>query len=288
MMKSRTLLALSVIATVVILSCDLTPDQYEGEPNIYAVLCADSLQARVMVGRTASIDDTLKQAVVYDTFWYDDTFMVHQYMVFPWNGVSGADVALKQGQQSFVLTENPDSAGRYSDSIQLSPGQTWELAITYPTGEEVRARTTIPASFEITLPLGDTLFAADTLEWGSSGGACGYSVRLLAWMSWEDEDTVIVDSSFSYPVLVSGELNSTLITEELLYYIWLGDSAIIFISALDTNVYDYRYYREDRWDPDIRAEDYMHIPGAWGVFGAQTTVRSRVYVIQPDTTYPYH
>jgi len=282
MMKSRTLLALSVIAAVVVLSCDLTPDQYEGEPNIYAVLCADSLQARIMVGRTVSVGDTLKQTVVYDTFWYDDTFMVHQYMVFPWNGVSEADVALKQGQRSFSLLEDSDSAGHYSDSIQSSPGQTWELAITYPTGEEIEARTTIPASFEITSPLGDTLFAADTLEWGSSSGASGYSVRLLAWMIWEEEDTVIVDSSFSYPVLVSGGLNS-MPMEELLSYIWGGDSAVIFISALDTNAYDYRYYGMSAYWDNLRPDDYMHIEGAWGVFGAQTAVRSRTYVIQPDT-----
>jgi hypothetical protein len=287
MMKIGVVLYPAIVLLLAVTACSTLPDDYEGEPNVYAVLCADSLQARVMVGRTVSVGDTLKQAVVYDTFWYDDTFVVHQYMVFPWNGVSEADVALKQGQQSFVLTENPDSAGHYSDSIQSSPGQTWELAITYPTGEEIEARTTIPASFEITSPLGDTLFAADTLEWGSSSGACGYSVRLLAWMIWEEEDTVIVDSSFSYPVLVSGELNS-MPMEELLSYIWGGDSAVIFISALDTNAYDYRYYGMSAYWDNLRPDDYMHIPGAWGVFGAQTTVRSRTYIIQPDTTYPSH
>ena len=286
-MRSRTLLALSVIAAAVVLSCDLTPDQYQGEPNIYAVLCADSLQARVMVGRTVSVDDTLKQAVAYDTFWYDGMIVVHQYMVFPWRGVSEADVLLKQGQQSFVLIENPDSAGYYNtDFIQSSPGQTWELEVTYPTGEEIEAQTTIPGSFEIAGMLTDTVKYGDTLRWSKSDNAAGYLYSSFIWTSWEDvfEDTTYIDSAFTYPELLPGDR----------YFMPLGglywiDSLWFWVAALDTNAYDYYYYyyQYNNWG-DLLLEDYMHIPGAWGVFGAQTAVRSRTYIIQPDTTYPSH
>ncbi|MBA7605081.1 hypothetical protein ES703_12210 [subsurface metagenome] len=278
-MKSKILLAIILLLSVI--ACDTTPETYEGEPNIYAILSADSSFACIMVGKTTSIDDTLtlEPDTIMDTFWYDDTFEVWPEIVFPWNGVSGAQVSLKQGEQSFALTENEDSVGYYySDSIQLASGQTWELEVTYPTGEEVSAQTTIPGSFEITGFQTDTISTTDTLAWSKSSDAAGYLVKAFVWASWEDEDadTVYIDSAFTYPELLPGDSYSIPLEELDLW----GDSLWFWVSALDTNAYDYRYYGEDRWDPDIRVEDYMHIEGAWGVFGSQTVACSQRYVLR--------
>lgn len=276
-MRSRVFLILAILISF---SCGITPEEYEGEPNVYAVLSADSLPVNVMVGLTASIDDTLRVDTIMDTFWYDDTFEVWSRIIFPWNGVSGAEVSLRQGGHRYVLLEDSDSAGYYgSDSIQFSARKTWELEVTYPTGEEISAQTTIPGGFEITSPLVDTLAVTDTLAWTRSVGASGYSIRARIWITTEDLDTIIV---LTYPLLVSGDTTSLPVTE--IFYP-RGDSAVIFVSALDANVYDYRYYAENLWDPDIRAEDYMHIEGAWGVFGSQSIARSRCYILPADTLY---
>jgi len=266
-----------IILLLSVIACDITPETYEGEPNIYAILSADSSFACIMVGKTTSVDDTLTLVpdTIMDTFWYDDTFEVWPEIVFPWNGVSGAEVSLKHGEESFSLTE--DSTGYYSDSLSFHPGETWTLEVSYPTGEEITKETTIPGNFEITGFQTDTISTTDTLAWSKSSDAAGYLVKAFVWASWEDEDadTVYIDSAFTYPELLPGDSYSIPL-EEL--YLW-GDSLWFWVAALDTNAYDYRYYGEDRWDPDIRVEDYMHIEGAWGVFGSQTVVQSKSYVL---------
>lgn len=274
----RALLFPANVAVIVLCSCEATPEEYEGEPNIYAVLSADSSFACIMVGLTLPIDDTMKvDTTVVDTYFrYDDTILIPMYTI-PWNGVSGAEVSLKHGEESFSLTE--DSTGYYyADSIAFAADQTWELEVTYPSGEEIEAQTTIPGSFEITGFQTDTVSNTDTLAWSKSSDAAGYLVKAFVWASWEDEDadTVYIDSAFTYPELLPGDSYSIPL-EEL--YLW-GDSLWFWVAALDTNAYDYRYYGEDRWDPDIRVEDYMHIEGAWGVFGSQTVVRSQRYVFR--------
>ena len=266
-----------IILLLSVIACDITPETYEGEPNIYAILSADSSFACIMVGKTTSVDDTLTLVpdTIMDTFWRDDTFEVWPEIVFPWNGVSGAEVSLKHGEESFSLTE--DSTGYYSDSLSFHPGETWTLEVSYPTGEEITKETTIPGNFEITGFQTDTISTTDTLAWSKSSDAAGYLVKAFVWASWEDEDadTVYIDSAFTYPELLPGDSYSIPL-EEL--YLW-GDSLWFWVAALDTNAYDYRYYGEDRWDPDIRVEDYMHIEGAWGVFGSQTVVQSKSYVL---------
>ncbi|TKJ43701.1 hypothetical protein CEE36_03170 [candidate division TA06 bacterium B3_TA06] len=271
----------AIILLLSVIACDTTPETYEGEPNIYAVLTTDSSFACIMVGKTTSVGDTLALVpdTIMDTFWYDDTFEVWLEIVFPWSGVSGAEVSLKQGEQSFALAENEDSVGYYySDSIQLLAGQTWELEVTYPSGEEIEAQTTIPGSFEITGFQTDTISTTDTLAWSKSSDAAGYLVKAFVWASWEDEDadTVYIDSAFTYPELLPGDSYSIPLEELDLW----GDSLWFWVSALDTNAYDYRYYGEDRGDPGIRVEDYMHIEGAWGVFGSQAVVCSQRYVLR--------
>lgn len=280
-MRSHAFLISLAILILISLFCGITPEEYEGEPNIYAILTGDSLQATVMVGLTASIDDTMKVDTISDEpdedGWIDDW----PWIRFPWNGVSGAEVRLRQGGHRYVLLEDPDSAGYYSsDSIQFSARKTWELEVTYSTGEEISARTTIPGGFEITSPLVDTLAETDTLTWTPSIGAAGYSIRARIWITTEDMDTVIV---LTYPLLVSSDTISLPVTE--IFYPW-GDSAVIFVSALDINAYDYRYYVENRWDPNVRVEDFMHIEGAWGVFGSQVVERSRIYICPPLDTLP--
>ena len=267
-----------IILLLSVIACDTTPETYEGEPNIYAILSADSSFACIMVGKTTSVDDTLTLVpdTIMDTFWRDDTFEVWPEIVFPWNGVSGAEVSLKHGEESFSLTE--DSTGYYSDSLSFHPGETWTLEVSYPTGEEITKETTIPGNFEITGFQTDTISTTDTLAWSKSSDAAGYLVKAFVWASWEDEDadTVYIDSAFTYPELLPGDSYSIPL-EEL--YLW-GDSLWFWVAALDTNAYDYWYYGEDRWDPDIRVEDYMHIEGAWGVFGSQTVACSQRYVLR--------
>lgn len=270
-----------IILLLSVIACDTTPETYEGEPNIYAILSADSSFACIMVGKTTSIDDTLmlEPDTIMDTFWYDDTFEVWLEIVFPWNGISGAEVSLKQGGHRYVLLEDPDSAGYYgSDSIQFSARKTWKLEVTYPSGEEIEAQTTIPGSFEITGFQTDTVSTTDTLAWSKSSDAAGYLVKAFVWASWEDEDadTVHIDSAFTYPELLPGDSYSIPLEELDLW----GDSLWFWVSALDTNAYDYRYYGEDRGDPGIRVEDYMHIEGAWGVFGSQVVACSQRYVLR--------
>ena len=278
MMKFRKFFMLSALLTIFSFSCDVTPEEYEGEPNIYAILTTDSF-AQVMVGRTFTINDTVRVKIIidFDTIWDvedEDTIPVPL-----WNGVSGAEVSLKQGGHRYVLLEDPDSAGYYNtDSIQFSARKTWKLEVTYPSGEEIEAQTTIPGSFEITGFQTDTVSNTDTLAWSKSSDAAGYLVKAFVWASWEDEDadTVHIDSAFTYPELLPGDSYSIPLEELDLW----GDSLWFWVAALDTNAYDYRYYGEDRGDPGIRVEDYMHIEGAWGVFGSQVVACSQRYVLR--------
>lgn len=283
-MKFCKFFMLLAFLTIFSLSCGVTPEEYEGEPNICAILTTDSF-AQVMVGRTAAINDTVRVKIIIDTSWdiedEDTIYYVDTITVPLWNGVSGAEVSLKHGEESFSLTE--DSTGYYyADSIAFAAEQTWELEVTYPSGEETSAQTTIPGSFEITSPLVDTLAETDTLIWTPSIGATGYSIRARIWLSWEDEeeDTLVVDSFLMSLMLVQADTTSLPMQElELFDYRWVdSDSLILFVSALDTNAYDYRYPGFYWWE-NLRIEDYMHIPGAWGVFGSQTVI-SRKYFLE--------
>ncbi len=114
MMKFRKFFMLSALLTIFSLSCEVTPEEYEGEPNIYAILSADSSFACIMVGKTTSIDDTLALVpdTIMDTFWYDDTFEVWLEIVFPWNGISGAEVSLKHGGHRYIIIPIPFSSQR--------------------------------------------------------------------------------------------------------------------------------------------------------------------------------
>jgi hypothetical protein len=280
-MKS-TIRLLLLIILIALVACGTTPEQYQGEPVICAVLTNDSAQAKVMIGRTASIDDTLDPVEVIDTFWYFDTFFVDTYYVILWQGTSDAGVVLHSGELKLALEESPDSAGYYyTDLVTCQPGQTWELEVKYPEGEEIITQTTLPGDFQFTDFDHDTLnFEHDTLRWSTSENAAGYIMRMTIWDSWDLVDTVIIDSFLSYLVFLPADTHHVALDDLFLG----GDSLRFQVAALDTNDYDYRYFGYYYW-MDPRAEDYMHIEGAWGVFGSQVVERSRVYILPPDTLY---
>jgi hypothetical protein len=281
-MKSTKRLLLLIIL-IALVACGTTPEKYQGEPDIYAVLTTDSLKAKVMIGRTASIDDTLDPVEVIDTFWYFDTFFVDTYSVILWKGTSDAGVVLRSGELELTLEESPDSAGYYwADPVACQPGQTWELEVKYPEGEEIIAKTTLPGSFQITDFDHDTLdFEHDTLRWSTSENAAGYIMRMMIWESWDLIDTVIIDSFLSYLVFLPADTNHVALNDLFLG----GDSLRFQVAALDTNDYDYRHFGYYYWT-NPRAEDYMHIEGAWGVFGSQVVQRSKTYICPPLDTLP--
>jgi len=299
-MKFRAFLISSVILMITAVSCSVTPESYEGEPDVYAVLSVDSTFAKVMIGTTASIDDTLSEGYVVsvDTFWFQDTFYLVENWAYPWNGVSGAKVLLKQGEQSFSLKE--DSTGHYRmESLDFFSGQTWELEIIYPEGEEITSKTTFPGNFELLAPLRDTLLRNDTLKWNESSGAAGYLVMTRQWTSFlKEPDTVVVDSSFANTILINPDTRCVSVSEVFTYsppndfgdgggpggpdvpdiIIW-PDSVNFMVSALDSNTYDYHYYYFYKSREFLCPDDYVHIDGAWGVFGSQIVV-SRKYVCE--------
>lgn len=251
-----------VLLGLVILSCK-TPETYQGEPNIYGVLTADS-SAVVMVGRTLAIDDTME----VDSNW--------NYL---WNGVSGAGVTLRNGGESFDLAELEDSTGYYRNpSCMPSALETWELEVSYPEGELIQAKTTIPGDFEITAPEGDSVYWLDTLTWSPSTGAAGYLVGALKWFPPREEDTVEVDSSFFfYATLLSAD---SLMFDLSQTGIAGLDSVRLVVAALDSSAYDYRYFTMYCYWLDLRPEDYMHIPGAWGVFGSRTLAWTKTLLVK--------
>jgi len=287
-MKSR--LFHLILISILVIGCDQNPDDYPGEPNVYGFLTVDSSRVQVMVGRTVSVTDTLPIDTIIDTFWYDDTtFDTWTSYNIPWNGVSGADVVLKYNDDSYVFTEHSDSAGYYHGTVpEPSAGQTWTFDITYPDGVDITARTTIPGDFEITGPEADTLLDTDTLRWTESPGAAGYQVFTKVWFTYDEEDTTIIDSLQSYPTLVPAD-TTYIPFISLRFYLW-GDSAYFYVASLDTNAYDYKYYGENMWyDYDLNIADFMHIDGAWGMFGSKNIVKSNLYILpEPDTLWPEH
>ncbi|MBD3285355.1 DUF4249 family protein [candidate division WOR-3 bacterium] len=271
-------------AAILIAGCAPTPDDYPGEPNVYALITADSTHAHLMVGRTVSVADTLPVDTIVDTFWIDDsTFETWTYYQIPWNGTSNADVILESGGDNFTLTEHPDSQGYYfADITAPRAGQSWTLKVTYPEGEEISARTTIPGNFEITGPDNDTLTEDDTVRWTASDGARGYQVSILQWLTYEEEDTASVEF-ISWPLLVSADTLSVPLSD--MGFSPMGDSVCIYIISLDTNAYDYKYYGENMWMVE-NIVDCMHIEGAWGVFGAGNVVRSKTFSMDTSAILP--
>jgi hypothetical protein len=273
------LLFAASLAVILLFSCEVTPEEYEGEPNIYAVLCTDSSFACIMVGRTLSVEDTMKVGTIIDTVWYDDTFYTWVRTVFPWNGVSGAEVVLKHDAQSFSAGELEDSAGYYyAAPIAFSAGQTWGLEVSYPGGESVAAQTTFPGEFEILSPTERLFNFDDSLTWSESAGTKGYRIWMIGWGQYQDEDSVYADSMVTYVVEYDWHIRLTrkIKGDDLAYFVlqFLECDSIQFrIAALDSNIYDYF----DCWGEENK-EEYMYIQGAWGVLGSQTVVRSKSYV----------
>jgi len=274
-MKHKLYLVAFILAFI---SCDVTPTLYEGEPNICAIITADSTKARVMVGLTASVDDTLPVDTVVDTI------SGYIYTIVPWNGVSSADVVIRSTEKEYIFKEDNDSTGYYrTDSLSCEPGGALELEVSYPKGQNVKASTRIPGSFEVNFPEADTLFDTDTLQWTTSDGAAGYLIGFKVWWSF-NIDTLIVDSYFVSPFLLSWD-TTWIPAQTILSNIW-GDSLRIYVSALDTNAYDYMYYGQHIWE-GLRVEDYMHIPGAWGVFGSKVDVGSKFYYMAMPDSMPF-
>jgi hypothetical protein len=288
-MKTRMILCAGAVFLLALVACDTSPDEYKGEPNIYSILSLDDDFAEVKVGMTLSVDDTIKHDTIIDTIWYDDTFDIYIHTEIRWNGVKGAEVVLKQGSQTYDLKEDAENRGSYcSDSLEFTPNQTWELEVTYPTDEHFVASTTITGLFEITGPLNDTLEWSDKLEWTPSEGARGYMLRGKFWVRWIDEesDTAYIDSLDSYGRFLSADKNSYPVSEILnsvYFYGGVADSIAFLVAAMDTNAFDYHYYGQNSWDASLSPDDFMHIEGAWGVFGSEVVRRSKTFALPADS-----
>jgi len=263
-------------------SCDLNPDDYRREPNIYSFLSTDSTGIEVLTGKTAAVGDTVKIEVGYDTTWYIDPFTgdssilcTNFFVRYPWNSVEDAKVTLTNEVNGFLFSGSSDSTGCFIvDSIQVQRGETWTLEVLYPEGDTVLAQTTIPDSFEVTYPEGDTIEEEDSLLWNSARGAAGYMVSVVKWCWRKGYDMAIVlADSISDISLYPGENCFRL---SYIWYNWIedADSIELYITAFDTNSYD--YFRGGS----------MNIPGAWGMFGSATTIKTKRFVVKhppPDT-----
>ncbi|GEM_PF-1531930 len=285
--------ALFAISGILLLSfmtfCEHDLNSYKGEPNILSFLSNDSAKILVKVGKTHSINDTLKYVVEYDTFRIvegkDTVTRIWESKKYLWNGVHVASVSLKQGTREYTLVEDKDTVGYYwtKDSIKALPGEHWELKVLYSDGEHISTSTTVPDTVKITSPLKDTISSKDTLKWVKPTGSAGYFIRFLFWEKYEipEKDTTILSSS-SYTILASDTLNPLALKE----YLFGGDSCRITIIALDTNAYDYHCYGEINDDGKYILDDYMHIKGAWGAFGSQSAAHSKVYIIEREKQPP--
>jgi hypothetical protein len=275
---------LRFLFVLIVLLVSFCSEEVLPEPNIYAVISSDSSHALVLVGELLEPGDTFSvDTVSIDTVWVRDTFYISVIRAPLWNGVKGAEVELKRGEEAFALEEMQDSAGYYySNSLMFAAGESWELEVDYPDGRFIEARTQIPGSFEIISPLTDTFHFEDTLRWSESKGAKGYELRFFCWWSVENEDSI---------EYYSGEARAGLYHADSLR-LFAGkhfdgnDSVEIFVVAYNLNLYDYVVFYKKYYDYVSNLEDYMHIEGAWGVFGAQTVVSRRYYLPAPDTTYP--
>lgn len=282
------------LAVLLLLSCN-TPENYEGEPNIYAVLSTDLDSAVLMIGKTASIDDTLEIDTILDTIWDGDTFYVYPDFTVPWNGVSGADVSLEHSGTTYKTRESSVSRGYYVTDTGLSfePGSLWKLTAKYPDGKTIEAETRIPGAFEIVSPLTDTVTDDDFLVWSESEGAKEYKIIGREW-GWREEwewvpegdsyvitmeyDTILFHRHISF---MPGYIGYSFYSLNLLYYC---DSLEVRMEAIDTNVQDYiAYNRIIEWNPDTNKEDFMHIPGAWGVFGSKIVTETKRFIFKNDT-----
>lgn len=284
--------ALTVFYLVMLCSCEITPENCEPEPNIYAMLSADSLHALVMVGKTLGLNDAVKIDTVIIRVWDDSTnFHLDTSYRSMWNGVSGLDVCIKDAYHSFSCIEKSDQAGCYDVwTIYFSPGETWNLEVDYPGGNKITAKTTIPGNFQITSPLHDTLRFYDILRWEKPAGSKGYTFSVVYWSHFFGKDSVLQRMSLSWSfdnILLPADSCSIPVPVLWFYgdFLEVPDSLFIFVSALDTNAYDYYYYAKLQnysGVDNVDAEKYMHIPEAWGVFGSRVVTSSRRYFL-PST-----
>ncbi|MBN2380596.1 DUF4249 family protein [candidate division WOR-3 bacterium] len=279
-----------ILSLMLIGSCDLNPDDYQREPNIYCFLSTDSTSVEVLAGQTAAVGDTIPIEFVFDTtvsvdpLTGDTSYYINTFWYYAWNGVEDARIRLSNEYSGQLLAGNSDSTGRFfADSIRVKRGETWTLEIIYPEGDTVFAQTTVPDSFEITYPEGDTIGEEDSLAWNSAMGAAGYAVSYLVWFWAENNDSIYVDTaSFKYIYLYPGE--SRLYYDWWITWIEIVDSIEFSITALDTNACDYFWFARNAYFY-LNPDDYMHIPGAVGLFGSATTVKTKRYVVKhlPDT-----
>jgi hypothetical protein len=141
--------------------------------------------------------------------------------------------------------------------LVVTPGGTYTLRIRTPAGEEVTGTTTVPRAAPVAtnspiifFPRRDTL----RLAWPRVPGAASYEVLILS--HFDREYRAFADSSFT---LAGTAL--TLAGDEIFSS---GDDAVVVVSAVDANYYD--YYRSQS-DPFAGAAP-SHLTGAMGVFGS--------------------
>ncbi|MBD3285962.1 hypothetical protein GF338_06460 [candidate division WOR-3 bacterium] len=253
------------ILVLLLVSCATEPQDYESEPNICVILSTEHgdfepWESRATVGRTVVVGDTVPV----------DTIREGEYYSFPWVGISGAEVILSNNDTTVILDETSDQGyyklyPLYNYSLFV-PEAIWELEVNYPGWPELHAGTRFPEDFEITHPPGDTFFWGDSIVWSASEGAKGYGL----WYTYQKSG--IWWQYFTGP-LESARRSKVIPPRDY-------DEIVFRVAALDTNLYDYLYCGWNFFEIDD-PRDWMHIEGAWGVFGAQTVV-SRSYVFSPQ------
>ena len=187
-----------------------------------------------------------------------------------------AEVRILVDDQTFVLSEMPAGSGLYSISSSTLPiesGKTYALEVDSPDSPQVRARTTVPFTAEVTAVVGDTITYQQSFSegfgnlqhpgeffWNKSENAAGYVIIVEA---------VEVRSLPISAEPLTADLDSLVALRERLEGLASADS----LAALDRQIEALRRFFDEnislvrangdtiRWLRDRQQEDWDDIEG---------------------------
>ncbi len=187
-----------------------------------------------------------------------------------------AEVRILVDDQTFVLSEMPTGSGLYSISastLAVESGKTYTLEVDSPDSRQVRARTTVPFTAEVTAVVGDTITYQQSFSegfgslqhpgeffWNKSENAAGY--------------VIIVEAVEVRSLPISAEpLTADLDTLVALREQLEGEASADSLAALDRQIEELRRFFEEnislvrasgdtiRWLRDRQQEDWDDIEG---------------------------
>jgi len=239
----RPALVLFLLALLLVPSCEKSPSEgFTPVLNVHGLLQPGNTYRQIQVDRTYAIGESSGQ-------WF-----------------SAARVQIWRGSDTWDFAYDQHSSYRSRTTIPVQSYDTFELQVSAPGFDTVRAKTVVPDTFSIIAPRdGDTVSVADVLLWTRSRNCAGY--LLTYGDTWSGAPWFIG----ALPDSLAGRL-------PLFFFAGVPEQPYtLHLLALDTNYFNWmRMAAADT--AGLKQDQGSRLVGGLGVLGSAVDCSVRVFV----------